>query len=51
MISPYGQARLEAPAREVTAFLRQAYQIVPAGQESGRIDIDAELSELLRQAS
>ena len=38
LISPYGQARL-------------AYQIVPDGQESGHIDLDAELSELLRQTS
>ena len=51
LISPYGQARLEAPAQEVTDFLRRAYQIVPDGQESAHIDLDAELSELLRQTS
>ena len=51
LISPYGRARLETPAGEVTDFLRRAYQIVPDGQESGHIDIDAELSDLLRQAS
>ena len=51
LISPYGQARFETPAREVTDFLRRACQIVPDGQESGHIDIDAELNDLLRQAS
>lgn len=51
LISPYGQARFETLAREVTDFLRRAYQIVPDGQESGHIDIDAELNDLLRQAS
>ena len=51
LISPYGQARFEIPAREVTGFLRRACQIVPDGQESGHIDLDAELNDLLRQAS
>ena len=51
LISPYGQARFATPAREVTDFARRAYQIVPDGQESGHIDLDAELNALLRQAS
>ena len=51
LISPYGQARFETPAQEVADFLRRACQIVPDGQESGHIDIDAELNDLLRQAS
>ena len=51
LISPDGQARFETPAREVTGFLRRACQIVPDGQESGHIDIDAQLNDLLRQAS
>ena len=51
LISPYGQARFATPAREVTGFLRRACQIVPDGHESGHIDIDAELNDLLRQAS
>ena len=50
LISPYGQARFATPAREVTDFARRAYQIVPDGQESGHIDLDAELNALLRQA-
>ncbi len=48
--SPFGQARFEAPARAVSAFLRRTYQVVPAGKESGYIDIDAELTALLRSA-
>ena len=51
LTAPYGRARFETPAREVAGFLRRAYQIVPDGQESGHIDLDAELSGLLRQAS
>jgi hypothetical protein len=49
--SPHGQAHFEAPAREVSDFLRRTYQIVPAGGESGHIDVEAELNDLLRQAS
>jgi hypothetical protein len=49
--SPYGQARFETPAGQVTDFLRRAYQIVPDGEESSHIDLDAELNDLLRQAS
>ena len=49
--SPFGQAHLEAPAREVSDFLRRTYRIVPDGQESDYIDVEAELNDLLRQAS
>ena len=48
--SPFGQAHCEAPAQAMAAFLQRTYQIVPAGQESGYIDIEAELNDLLRQA-
>jgi hypothetical protein len=48
--SPFGQAHFEAPAQAMAAFLHRTYQIVPAGQESGHIDIEAELNDLLRQA-
>ena len=48
--SPFGQAHFEAPARAMAAFLRRTYQIVPAGQESSYIDIEAELNDLLRKA-
>ncbi len=48
--SPFGQAHFEAPAQAMAAFLRRTYQIVPAGQESRYIDIEAELNDLLRKA-
>ena len=48
--SPFGQAHFEAPAQAMSAFLRRTYQIVPAGQESNYIDIEAELNDLLRQS-
>jgi Streptomyces sporulation and cell division protein, SsgA len=48
--SPFGQAHFEAPAQAMAAFLRRTYQIVPAGQESRCIDIEAELTDLLRKA-
>ena len=49
--SPFGKARFEASAREIADFLHRTYQIVPAGQESEHIDVEAELNDLLRQAS
>jgi len=49
--SPFGKAHFEAPASEISDFLRRTYQIVPAGQESEHIDVEAELNDLLRQAS
>jgi hypothetical protein len=30
--------------------LQRTYQLVPAGRESGHLDFDAELTELLSQA-
>jgi hypothetical protein len=48
--SPFGQAHFEAPAGAMSAFLHRTYQIVPSGQESDYIDIEAELNDLLRQA-
>jgi hypothetical protein len=45
--SPFGRAHLKAPAAQVSAFLRRSYLIVPAGQESGHIEITAELNDLL----
>lgn len=49
--SPFGQAHFEAPVKEVSDFLRRTYQIVPAGEESVHVDVEAELTDLLRQAS
>jgi len=48
--SPFGEAHFEAPAQAMSAFLRRTYQIVPAGQESSYVDIEAELNDLLRRA-
>ena len=49
--SPFGQAHFEAPAKEVSDFIRRTYQIVPAGQETDHVDVEGELTDLLRQAS
>ena len=49
--SPYGRAGFEVPSREVADFLREAYRLVPASQETEHIDIDAALANLFRQAS
>jgi sporulation and cell division protein SsgA len=48
--SPEGQAHFEAPADEIAKFLQRTYEIVPAGSEMEHVDVDAELSDLLRQA-
>jgi hypothetical protein len=47
---PSGRARLEASAAGIEAFLTQTYELVPAGQETACLNIDAELTELLSQA-
>ena len=48
--SPFGEAHFEAPAQAMSAFLRRTYNIVPVGQESNYIDMEAELNDLLRRA-
>jgi hypothetical protein len=48
--SPFGQAHFEAPAKEVSDFLGRTYQVIPAGQETDHVDVEAEISDLLRQA-
>ena len=50
MTSPFGHAQFEACATAIEAFLAQTYRVVPAGLESGYMDFDAELTELLSQA-
>ncbi|HSZ51559.1 MAG TPA: SsgA family sporulation/cell division regulator, partial [Caulobacteraceae bacterium] len=49
--SPFGQAHFEAPIKEISDFLRRTYQIVPAGEETDHVDVEAELASVLRQAS
>jgi hypothetical protein len=49
--SSSGRAHMLASVREISDFLGHTYEIVPAGAESRYIDTEAELIELLRQAS
>jgi hypothetical protein len=49
--SPFGHAHFEVPAGSISDFLGRTYQLVPAGEESEHIDIEAGLNDLLRQAS
>jgi len=48
--SPFGQAHFEAPLQEIADFLQRTYQIVPVGGETDHIDVETELTDLLRQA-
>ncbi len=49
--SELGQAHFEAPLTEISDFLRRTYRIVPAGEESDHLDVESELTQLLRQGS
>jgi Streptomyces sporulation and cell division protein, SsgA len=49
--SQSGQARFEAPAEEISDFVRRTWQIVPAGVESDHLNFEAELADLLRWGS
>jgi hypothetical protein len=49
--SPFGQAHFEAPVKDVSDFLDKTYQLVAAGHESDHVNVEAELTDLLRQAS
>lgn len=48
--SPTGRACFEASAPGIEAFLTRTYELVPGGQESACLNLDAELTELLSQA-
>ena len=48
--SPFGDAHFEAPRASTAAFLSRTYEVIPAGNESEYIDVDAELDELLWRA-
>lgn len=48
--SPDGSARFEIGAAGIEAFLARTFELVPAGQESGYLNIDDGLVELLTQA-
>jgi len=45
--SPSGQALFAAPRGRLVDFLFRTYQLVPPGQESEHLDLDAELDLLL----
>ncbi|MFJ5071265.1 SsgA family sporulation/cell division regulator [Kitasatospora sp. NPDC088556] len=45
--SPDGYARLEGPAAPIKAWLTKTFEVVPAGRESGFVDVDSFLDELL----
>lgn len=49
--SPYGTARFEVPADEVSGFLRRTYKLVPAYREAEHLDIEAALADLFGRAS
>jgi len=49
--SPFGHAHFQVPAKSISDFLRRTYQLVPPGEESEHIDVEAGLNDLLRQAS
>ena len=48
--SPFGQAHFEAPIKEVSDFVRRTFAMVPAGNEADFVDVEAELTDLLRKA-
>ncbi|MEU3303793.1 SsgA family sporulation/cell division regulator [Streptomyces sp. NPDC006678] len=45
--SPDGDALLEAPSAQVSAWLERTLRVVPPGSERGHLGIDEELAELL----
>jgi hypothetical protein len=50
MSSPFGHALFQVSAVEIAEFLARTYEIVSLGDETGHIDFDAELANLLNQA-
>jgi Streptomyces sporulation and cell division protein, SsgA len=48
--SPSGCAHFETSAAAISEFLQRTYRLVPAGEESGFVDVGAELDDILRQA-
>ncbi|GAA3746391.1 SsgA family sporulation/cell division regulator [Salinactinospora qingdaonensis] len=45
--SPFGHAQFDAAVAPVADFLHRTYEIVPAGQESDYVDLDAEIEQHL----
>jgi hypothetical protein len=48
--SPFGQAHFEAPIKEISDFLKRTYAIVPGGDETDFVNVEAEIADLLRKA-
>ena len=51
LCSPEGEALVELPTVAVDRFCREAFGLVPAGQESDRLDFDGFFSALLDDAA
>lgn len=49
LTSPSGSALFELPLAGLLSFLAETYRAVPAGDESGLVDVDRELARLLGQ--
>ncbi len=47
LCSPSGRALFEVPQEALAEFLQRSYAAVPAGRESGHVDVEAELALLL----
>jgi hypothetical protein len=47
--SPDGDALLQAPAAQVSAWLERTLRVVPPGSEDERLGLDDELAQLLAQ--
>ena len=45
--SPYGEALLQAPSREVSEFLQRTFELVPRGAEDVQLDLDHTVLQLL----
>ena len=45
--SPSGRALFEAPLAQLVEFLTKSYAVVPTGNESDHVDVEAELALLL----
>ena len=50
LCSPDGYARFEASAAGFGSFLARSYELVPAGEESDCLNLDAGLTVLLSEA-
>jgi Streptomyces sporulation and cell division protein, SsgA len=48
--SPFGEAHFEASMPEISDFLQRTWRIVPVGEEPDFVDVEAELTDILRQA-